>query len=257
MPPQQLPTFTTRPVIRGTFGVVAAGHYLAAAIGMHVLESGGNAIDAGVAAGFALNLVKPQSNGIGGEAPILIYRARRRPRARIVAINGQGSAPAAGDDRLVPGAGHRPDPGDGLLPATVPAAFGAWVTALMRYGRLGLKETLGPVVDMARGGFAVYAALRDAARAQRREVPPAVAVLGRGLPRRGQGPGVGWILRQPTWARTFEGAIDVEIRERGRGREAALQAALDYFYRGPVAEKLAPSRARPRCSTSAAAPTAA
>src|SRR5215470_9560743 len=86
--------FTTRPVIRGTFGVVAAGHYLAAAIGMHVLESGGNAIDAGVAAGFALNLVKPQSNGIGGEAPILIYRAADGPGPRVVAINGQGSAPA-------------------------------------------------------------------------------------------------------------------------------------------------------------------
>ena len=64
--------FTTRPVIQGTRGVVAAGHYLAAAIGMHVLETGGNAVDAGVAAGFALNLTKPQSTGIGGEAPNLI-----------------------------------------------------------------------------------------------------------------------------------------------------------------------------------------
>ena len=67
--------FTTRPVIRGTRGVIAAGHYIATAIGMHILETGGNAIDAGVAAGFALNLTKPQSTGIGGEAPILIYRA--------------------------------------------------------------------------------------------------------------------------------------------------------------------------------------
>ena len=70
-----MPPFTTRPVIMGNFGVVAAGHYLAAEIGMRVLEAGGNAIDAGVAAGFALNLTKPQSTGIGGEAPILIYRA--------------------------------------------------------------------------------------------------------------------------------------------------------------------------------------
>lgn len=76
-----MPQFTTRPVIMGNFGVVAAGHYLAAYIGMRVLEAGGNAIDAGVAAGFALNLVKPQSNGIGDETPILVYR------------NGQGSAP--------------------------------------------------------------------------------------------------------------------------------------------------------------------
>src|SRR5919199_864206 len=149
--------FTTRPVIMGTFGVVAAGHYLAAAIGMRVLESGGNAIDAGVAAGFALNLVKPQSNGIGGEAPILIYRA-------------------------------------GLLPATVPAAFGAWVTALMRYGRLGLKETLGPVVDLARGGFAVYGALRDAvernAEKYRQQWPSSAEIYldGGKVPAGGRGP---------------------------------------------------------------------
>jgi gamma-glutamyltranspeptidase/glutathione hydrolase len=231
--------FTTRPVIMGTFGVVAAGHYLAAAIGMRVLESGGNAIDAGVAAGFALNLVKPQSNGIGGEAPILIYRAGDGPGPRIVAINGQGSAPRRATIDWFRQAELDLIPGDGLLPATVPAAFGAWVTALMRYGRLGLKETLGPVVDLARGGFAVYGALRDAvernADKYRQQWPSSAEIYLDG----GQVPAIGWILRQPAWARTFEGAIDVEIRERGRGREAALQAALDYFYRGPVAERAA------------------
>ena len=75
--------FTTRPVIQGNFGVVAAGHYLAAAVGMRVLEAGGNAVDAGVAAGFCLNLVKPQSNGIGGEAPILIHRGGAGPAPRL------------------------------------------------------------------------------------------------------------------------------------------------------------------------------
>jgi len=231
--------FTTRPVIMGNFGVVAAGHYLASAIGMHVLESGGNAIDAGVAAGFALNLVKPQSNGIGGEAPILIHRAGEGPGPRVVAINGQGSAPRRATIEWFRQAGLDLIPGDGLLPATVPAAFGAWVTALMRYGRLGLKETLGPVVDLARGGFAVYPALRDAiernAEKYRTQWPSSAAIYLDG----GDVPKVGWILRQPAWARTFEGAIDAEIRERGRGREAALQAALDYFYRGPVAAKAA------------------
>src|SRR6185503_10445473 len=59
--------FATRPVLQGTFGMVAGGHYLAAAIGLRVLEAGGNAIDAGVATGFALSLLKPQSVGIGGE----------------------------------------------------------------------------------------------------------------------------------------------------------------------------------------------
>src|ERR1700736_6088739 len=84
--------FATRPVLQGTLGMVAAGHYLAAAIGLRMLEAGGNAIDAGVATGFALSLLKPQSVGIGGEGPILIHLATP---GRSVAITGQGWAPRA------------------------------------------------------------------------------------------------------------------------------------------------------------------
>src|SRR3954454_4602196 len=86
--------FTTRPVIRGFHGVVAAGHYAAAEIGMRVLESGGNAVDAGVASVFALTLLKPQSAGIGGECPILIHHdGRDGSIPNPVAISGQGVAP--------------------------------------------------------------------------------------------------------------------------------------------------------------------
>src|ERR1700693_5935500 len=85
-------SFATRPVLQGSLGMVAAGHYLAAAIGLNVLERGGNAIDAGVATGFALALLKPQSVGIGGEAPILIHLAEQ---GRSIAISGQGWAPRA------------------------------------------------------------------------------------------------------------------------------------------------------------------
>src|SRR5919204_6435620 len=85
--------FATRPVLQGSLGMVAAGHYLASAIGLRILEQGGNAVDAGVAAGFALGVLKPQSNGIGGEVPILIHL---RDQQRSVAINGQGWAPRAG-----------------------------------------------------------------------------------------------------------------------------------------------------------------
>src|SRR6476620_5680177 len=82
--------FATRPVLQGTLGMVAAGHYLAAAIGLRLLEQGGNAVDAGVAAGFALAVLKPQSVGIGGEAPILIHMART---GKTQVVNGQGWAP--------------------------------------------------------------------------------------------------------------------------------------------------------------------
>ena len=73
--------FTTRPEIRGTFGVVASTHWLASAGGMGVLERGGNAFDAAAAAGFVLQVVEPHLNGPGGEAPILLWD-RRRARSR-------------------------------------------------------------------------------------------------------------------------------------------------------------------------------
>src|SRR5207248_575214 len=83
--------FTTRPVIMGRHGVITAGHYLATEAGLRMFERGGNAVDAGVAAGLALSVLKPQDNGIGGEVPLLVYDPRPR---RVVAISGMGTAPA-------------------------------------------------------------------------------------------------------------------------------------------------------------------
>src|SRR3954447_1573086 len=84
--------FTTRPVFLGTHGVIAAGHYLAARAGQRMFDRGGNAIDATVAAGYALNLLKPTLNGIGGEVPILVYSAAEK---KVFSISGQGFLPKA------------------------------------------------------------------------------------------------------------------------------------------------------------------
>src|SRR5256885_1996158 len=150
--------FATRPVLQGTLGMVAAGHYLAAAIGLSLLEKGGNAVDAGVAAGFAVALLKPQSVGIGGEAPILIHVADQH---RTVAINGQGWAPRAATIDWFRSRGISLIPSDGFLPATVPAQFAAWCTALQHFGTASLAEVLGPAVEMAESGFPMYSALRN------------------------------------------------------------------------------------------------
>src|SRR5215471_6506097 len=151
--------FATRPVLQGTLGMVAAGHYLAAAIGLSILEKGGNAIDAGVAAGFAVALLKPQSVGIGGEVPILIHLADQH---RSVAINGQGWAPRAATIDWFRAHNVSLIPSDGFLPATVPGQFAAWCTALREFGTADLKDVLGPAVDLAEGGYPVYTALRNA-----------------------------------------------------------------------------------------------
>ena len=84
--------FTTRPELRGTFGMVASTHWLASAAGMSMLERGGNAFDAAVAAGFVLQVVEPHLNGPGGEVPILLYSAERD---EVLVVDGQGTAPAA------------------------------------------------------------------------------------------------------------------------------------------------------------------
>ena len=227
--------FATRPVLQGTLGMVAAGHYLAAAIGLRMLEAAATPIDAGVAAGFALSLLKPQSVGIGGEAPILIHLAEQ---GRSVAINGQGWAPRAATIDWFRSRGIRLIPSDGFLPATVPAQFAAWCTALQHFGTASLADVLGPSVEMAEGGFPMYAALRNAvARVAERfqtEWPTSAAIY---LDRWPSRPTRATLLRNPDWARTLKGAIDASLREAGSGREASIQAAIDYFYTGPVAEQ--------------------
>ncbi len=86
----KLSAFTTRPVIMGTKGVVASGHYLATAAGFKIMENGGNAIDAAAAMCFCVNLLEPQSNGIGGEVPTLLYDAKQK---KVVSLSGMGWSP--------------------------------------------------------------------------------------------------------------------------------------------------------------------
>ena len=109
--------FTTRPELRGTFGMVASTHWLASAAGMAMLERGGNAFDAAVAAGFVLQVVEPHLNGPGGEVPILLYSAERD---EVLVVDGQGTAPAAATIERFRELGHELVPGTGLLAACVP-----------------------------------------------------------------------------------------------------------------------------------------
>jgi gamma-glutamyltranspeptidase/glutathione hydrolase len=226
--------FTTRPVIAGRRGVVTAGHYLAAMAGMRMLEAGGNAIDAGVAAGFALAVLEPHNNGIGGEVPILIYHARAR---RVVAISGQGVAPRAATIDWFRERGIGLIPGDGLLPATVPAQADTWVTALEQFGTLPLAQVLAPALELARDGFPMTHRLRQCLAANRErflnEWPGSAAVY---LPG-GEVPAWGDWQRNPEWAAAMEQLALAETAASG-GRSERLQAARDVFYRGSIAERI-------------------
>src|SRR5438874_12124024 len=149
--------FTTRPVYMGRRGILASGHYLAARAGQMMFDKGGNAIDAAVASGIALNLLEPHNCGLGGEVPILVWSARRK---QVFSISGQGCSGQACTIDWFRRAKVDPIPGDGFLPATVPAAFGSFAFALMRFGTLTLRDVLEPAIDYTESGFAAYPTLR-------------------------------------------------------------------------------------------------
>jgi gamma-glutamyltranspeptidase / glutathione hydrolase len=227
-----MPTFTTRPEIRGTFGVVASTHWIASAVGMSILEKGGNAFDAAAAVGFTLQVVEPHLNGPLGEAPILLWSEANR---RCEMICGQGVAPAAATIARFRELGLDLIPGTGLLAAAVPAAFGAWMRLLRDYGTMPLAEILAPAIGYAEKGYPAVARIGDivAAVAElfRREWPSSAAIyLANGAP-----PAPGKLFRNPALAATYRRVL----AEAGDGgRESQIERARNAWYRGFVAEAI-------------------
>src|SRR5919201_1912235 len=156
---------SARPELRGTHGMVASTHWLASAAGMAALEHGGNAFDAAVATGLALQVVEPHLNGPGGEVPILLPRAGGDGP---VVVNGQGPAPAAATAARLRGLGLDLVPGTGLLAACVPGAFDAWMLLLRDFGTLGLRQVAGYALGYAERGFPVLPRIRQAIAAVER-----------------------------------------------------------------------------------------
>ncbi len=227
--------FTTRPVIMGTHGMVTSGHYLASRIGLHILEEGGNAVDAGVAMGFALAVLEPYIYGIGGEVPILLYLADER---RVVCLSGQGPAPRKATIGWFRKNGIDAIPGDGLLAAAVPDAVSTWIAALSLFGTMRLSQVLAPAIDLAERGFPMYERLASAferSSGQFLEMWPTSAAAF--LPG-GRVPAVGEIYVQKDLASMFRRLVEAEYAERRRGRREALQAARDIFYKGEIAERI-------------------
>src|SRR5438105_10422638 len=149
----EIPEFTTRPELRGTFGMVASTHWLASAAGMAVLEHGGNAFDAAVAAGFTLQVVEPNLNGPGGDLPALLWPAGREHPLVLCA---QGPAPrAASIARYRDELGLQLVPGTGPLAAVVPGAFGGWLAMLRDHGTLTLRDVFRFAIGYAEDGYPV------------------------------------------------------------------------------------------------------
>jgi gamma-glutamyltranspeptidase/glutathione hydrolase len=226
--------FTTRPEILGTFGVVASTHWLASATGMAILERGGNAFDAAVAAGFALQVVEPHLNGPGGDLPIILYSACTDA---VEVICGQGVAPQRATVAAYRDLGLDLVPGNGLLAAVVPGAFDAWLCLLRDHGTLRLRDVLAPALGFARGGYPVVPAISATIERVRglfeAEWPTSAAVY---LPG-GDVPAPGGLFCNPALADTYE-RILAEAESAHGGRDAQVEAARRAWYQGFVAEAI-------------------
>jgi gamma-glutamyltranspeptidase/glutathione hydrolase len=230
-----IPEFTTRPELSGTFGMVASTHWLASAAGLAVLEHGGNAFDAAVAAGFVLQVVEPHLNGLGGEVPVIAHHAGR---GETFVLCGQGPAPAAATPEAFGDLGLDLVPGSGLLAACVPGAFGAWMLLLREYGTLRLRDVLGYAIGYASGGYPLIPAISwgiaSVAELFRDYWPSSAEVY---LPG-GHPPPPGSLFANPALAATYQRILD-EAEAASPDRDEQIEAARRVYYEGFVAETIA------------------
>jgi gamma-glutamyltranspeptidase/glutathione hydrolase len=209
-----------RSPVYGRNGIVATSQPLATAAGLEILAKGGNAADAAVAAGAALNVTEPSSTGIGGDMFALYYSADTK---QVTALNGSGRAPAALTfDRLKKDGCSSELPPFHAHTVTVPGACAGWFDLIERHGSLSMSEILAPAIRLASEGFPVAPitshSWKRGAQNQLKSAPN-----GHELTINGRGPNAGEIFHNPNLARTFE------IIARG-GRSA--------FYEGEIAEAI-------------------
>ncbi|WP_189781220.1 gamma-glutamyltransferase family protein [Streptomyces capitiformicae] len=225
---------TTRPELRGTFGAVASTHWLASAAGMATLEAGGNAFDAAAATGFVLQVVEPHLNGPGGDVPILLFDAAS---GRTQVICGQGPMPRAATPAAFRTLGLPRIPGSGLLPATVPGAFGAWLRLLEEHGTMRLGQVLKYAVGYAADGYPVLPKAAEAIAVLAELFRDEWTESGRTYLVDGAPPRPRSRLRNPALAETYRRILK-EAEAAGPGREQQLRAAHQAFYGGFVAEAI-------------------
>jgi gamma-glutamyltranspeptidase/glutathione hydrolase len=225
--------FTTRPEIEGTFGVVTSTHWIATAVGMSVLEKGGNAFDAACATAFTLQVVEPHLNGPGGDVPVILFDVRKGcPEV----ICGQGPAPAGATVAHYRSLGLDMVPGTGLLAACVPGMFEAWMLLLRDYGTMRLADVLTPAIFYASEGHPLVeranATIATVEKLFCQHWPTSAAVYLRD----GKVPVTGTLFTNPALAETYKRVL----REAaGPGsRELEIERARKIWSQGFVAEAI-------------------
>ncbi len=224
---------SARPTIMAGEHAISAGHYLATEAGMAILNGGGNAIDAGVAAGLAMGVVQSDLVNIAGVAPIMMWIAESN---QLLCIDGLGTWPAAMTPDLFM-AEHAGVVPTGLLRTVVPGSPAAWLTALERYGSMSFADVAEAAIRFARDGFAIdpfmCAVIDENAEGYGRWPSNARVYLPEGRP-----PRPGERFAQRDLATTLQHMCDEEASHGSGGRVAGIRAAYDAFYRGDIARAI-------------------
>ena len=225
--------FTTRPEIKGTFGVATSTHWIASSVGMKLLEQGGTAFDAAAGMGFVLQVVEPHLNGPLGDMPALI-RVGTDPVPRVIC--GQGTAPAGATIAHYRAEGLDMSPGAGLLATVIPGAVDAWMLMLRDHGRLSLRDILEPAIHYARHGHPllprVAHTIAELTPFFQAEWPTSLATWAPG----GTAPTPESLFCNPVLADTWDRLL--AEAEAATGRTAQIEAAQRTFYQGFIAEAI-------------------
>ncbi len=232
---------TMFPPVRGTHHMAGAGNAFEVEAAYRILELGGNAVDAGVAAVLAATVSEQDHIGLGGEMPLLL-KMNGKPA---IAISGLGVAPGKATVEFY--SARKPEsweregrmpgiPSDGILAATVPGLFDGLMLALKEHGTMSFAQVVGPALDLC-DGFPLPEIYANFISMNRKmlELWPASAQFfmpGGAPPKRGE------IFKSPTLGATLRELVTAEKRAKGK-RAAKIQAVRDAFYRGKLAHRLA------------------
>ena len=222
-----------QPMITAKRHMIVAGHYLATEAGAKVLEAGGNAIDAGVAAGIALGVVHSDQVQFSGVAPMLIYLAEKD---EVISIAGLGHWPKSANLSLFENQYNGTIP-LGLLRTVVPAAPDAWITVLKNYGTMSFGEVASSAIKYAREGITVHPTMsKFLSRYQENyRMWPSNSNIWQ---KNGRPLEVGDLLIQTDLAASIQFMADQEAAAMKDGREKGLKAARDAFYIGDIAREI-------------------
>ncbi len=220
--PAQGPSATVIPGrsrIATRYGIVAASQPLAARAGVQILERGGNAVDAAIAANAVMGLVEPEMNGIGGDLFAIVYQASTH---RLYGLNAGGWAPTGLTPELLRGKGITAMPGAGIYSVTVPGAVAGWDALRARFGALPMSDLLAPAIFYAGAGFPVTDVISHGWAASAAKLAATESSSALYLPG-GRAPRAGEIFRNPELAASLT---------------LVAQKGAAGFYQGPTAEAI-------------------